>query len=173
MLRLPKRVAASLGAAAAAALIAASDAGAAGIIVGPPQAVSQLNCRERYAVKHHKLDTRGVAILSPIECPDAFDIAVGGKPLMMPYYRGYCPYGPHGAGANFCANCFGLLGVGGGPTPIDSEAGVEAPPGYNGYSGARRDEDNLLHLGGLSGEIPNGPPRTTTPDLIDLIQSGH
>jgi hypothetical protein len=111
--------------------------------------------------------TRGLAIASPVECPDPCDSPVGGCELWTPYYPGYSPdrrcpviYGTSaGWYGNYSAGVFGNR-------PLPYSRGD-----YGSFTGASRDEASLLRLGG------SGPASQTTyrpfhggaGDLIDRI----
>jgi len=101
---------------------------------------------------------RGLAIASPLECPDPCPSPVGGCYRWTPYYPGYAPD----------RRCLILYGTSawqcGGLTP----ALRNQPADFGSYTGASRDEAALLRLGG------NGPGRNSTyrpyhGDLLDRI----
>ena len=115
---------------------------------------------------------RGTAILPPAECPDGPDcydkkgtftpcyspatpISVRWRTTFeTPCYPGYCPNRWHGGQYGCCdADAPGCAAGQGG--------------GYGAYSGARRDEAELLHLGGL------GPCSPTGVDIISELEGHH
>lgn len=89
---------------------------------------------------------RGLAILSPLECPDPCDSPVGGRYKCTPYYPGYlsdrrCCY-PVSIYSGYASYGSGSYGT------------------YGHYSGARRDEANLLRLGGMGqAPVPQAMPQ--------------
>lgn len=114
---------------------------------------------------------RGVAICSPIDSPDPYVPEVGGQPLCVPYYRGFkpdakypsqsdMPYYYATPGYSYRQPGYGYGG---------SSQSVYALRDYGYFSGARKDEANLLHMGGYN------PPsnRSARPDIVDMIQSGQ
>ncbi|HEY5313782.1 MAG TPA: hypothetical protein VIK18_14740 [Pirellulales bacterium] len=120
---------------------------------------------------------RGIAILSPVESPDHWNPAVGGKPRLIPYYPDYCVHPWHGPrifvpdnSPNYAARFAGVPGADASSVEAVAESQT---PGYGNYSGARQDESNLLHLGGFSGSDAATDRTNGTPDVIDLIQGGH
>lgn len=143
-----------------------------------PQLVVPTPARRSHAIGvDHKVPCkRGVAILSPIESPDFYDPPVGGKTIYTPYYPDFCPDRWRGPRVAIPGNGVGYLGPGlGVPCPtVDSiEATAAGPKGYGDYSGAARNEEWLLHLGGMSTASASPKPSGSPPDLIDLLQSGH
>lgn len=117
---------------------------------------------------------RGLAITSPIDCPDVpgcLDRKGSFHPYyspvipvscrwrivrLVPYYPGYCVKSRSGASWG-CGGC-----------SFDGTVAAGVGSGdYGPYSGAPTDEAYLLHLGG--GGPGEGPPRTTGPaDILDL-----
>jgi hypothetical protein len=114
---------------------------------------------------------RGTAILPPAECPDGPDcydkkgaftpcyspatpISVRWRTTFeTPYYPGCCAKRSHGAQYGCDAAETGCAAGAGG--------------GYGAYSGARHDEAELLHLGGL------GPYSPTGVDIISELEGHH
>jgi hypothetical protein len=104
---------------------------------------------------------RGIAILSPVECPDPCDVPVGGCYRYTPYYPGYAPD----------RRCLILYGQ----TPWQYGGPVSQPMGnrpsdYGAFSGASRDEASLLRLGGNgAGGRGTYRPYSGAGDVIDQI----
>ena len=117
---------------------------------------------------------RGVAILSPLESPDPCDSPVGGTYKIVPYYGGYLwdpccfppMYGP--------VTSYAPTGPGLGKGALGARPAPYREAGYGGFSGASRDEANLLHLGGF-GPSANGyyRPHPGNGDIIDRIEGGR
>jgi hypothetical protein len=124
---------------------------------------------------------RGVAIQSPVDCPDAPPhnpntfIPYYGSPLTpistrwrtivcVPYYRGYCR--PHNGRGECRYGCNGD----GLPGPGCAADGLLGAGNYGPYTGAPRDEARLLHLGGNAPYLPSQPGAM---DIIDAIQGSH
>lgn len=118
---------------------------------------------------------RGVAILSPIESPDRFNRPVGGKTVVTPYYVDYCPHRHHGPRVLVPGNGVGYYVHGGMHGGIHSgvEVNTLEQTSYGNYTGASRDEQRLLHLGGGGNIEPPLDPSEITPDLLDHLPSGH
>jgi hypothetical protein len=128
-----------------------------------------------------RADQRGLAIASPLECPDVkrhhgphanCTIIPYYSPLtpipcrwrtvvLVPYYCGYCR--PH--------HLRRQPGYGGGdglPGPGCGIDGPGLPPSdFGPFTGAPHDEQRLLHLGGNE---PYVPAPTGAPDIIDMIR---
>jgi hypothetical protein len=119
------------------------------------------------------LPSRGTAILPPAECPDtpgclerkAGTFTPCYSPLTpistrwettreTPYYPGFCPH--FGKGRSCCTGEAEIAG-GGGPVAGD----------YGTYTGGRRDEAFLRHLGATGPYVP------ATTDIIDAIGGHH
>ena len=104
-------------------------------------------------------ECRGVAIMSPIDSPDPCSPPVGGRPQWVPYYTGYwrdCPpmnYLPPSAYW----------------TGLSQGQGYYSPGSYGPYTGARRDEANLLRLG-ATGAGNGYYPKSRPADFIDMRQ---
>ncbi|HVU85860.1 MAG TPA: hypothetical protein VHD36_00965 [Pirellulales bacterium] len=101
---------------------------------------------------------RGVAILSPLESPDHCDYPVGGKCVLTPYYPDYCAHRKKGPRIFIPGNGVGYFSrrgkrvAGYGEEFVDENGQAITETGYGAYQGARQDEENLLRLGGFSGE---------------------
>src|SRR5262245_56345727 len=80
---------------------------------------------------------RGLAIASPLECPDPCPSPVGGCYRCTPYYPGYAP-------DRRCLMLYGTTAWQYGPTPALRNGTAD----YGSYTGASRDEAALLRLGG-------------------------
>jgi len=105
---------------------------------------------------------RGIAILSPLECPDPCDSPVGGRYRYTPYYPGYSP-------ARRCLVLYGQTNWAY-ATP-SSQASGAGTADYGALTGASRDEATLLRLGG-NGAAPRGsygPFPRGNGDLLDRI----
>jgi hypothetical protein len=110
---------------------------------------------------------RGLAIASPIECPDPCDSPVGGCYLWTPYYAGYAPdrrcpviYGTSaGWYGNYSAGVFG------------NRPATYGRGNYGAFTGASQDEASLLRLGGRgpASTTPYHPYHGGAGDLIDRI----
>ncbi|HWB00273.1 MAG TPA: hypothetical protein VG713_17385 [Pirellulales bacterium] len=137
-------------------------------------------CRKHACGMDHSVPyDRGVAVLSPVESPDRYQIAVGGKPRRVPYYVDYCPHwrlGPRvcvpGNGLKYLPPQAWIAGA------MPSYAGPDgAPPepnGYGGYSGSSQlDESMLLQLGGNSSGATDAEHVDQAPDMVDLIESSR
>jgi hypothetical protein len=142
------------------------------VLVLPTTARAQLPTGDSY-------HGRGCAILPPVESPDKppshppklfipyysplTPISVRWRPVVyIPYYCGYCPNHRVHPRRGVPYGDYGIFG----PTECGYGPGVA---GFGPFTGARRDEENLLHLGG------NGPfyPSLTGPtDLIDVLHGG-
>ncbi len=102
---------------------------------------------------------RGLAITSPLECPDPCDSPVGGCYLYTPYYPGYAPD----------RRC--LLIYGQRPVHYALPRPGAGPADYGAFTGASRDEATLLRLGG-NGTARPGASRTSpgSGDIINRLQ---
>jgi len=101
---------------------------------------------------------RGLAITSPLECPDPCDSPVGGCYLYTPYYPGYAPD----------RRC--LLIYGQRPMQYATPAPGTGPANYGAFTGASRDEATLLRLGGNGAGRPGTyRPYPGSGDVIDRI----
>jgi len=112
-----------------------------------------------FAADHSVPFKRGIAILSPLESPDAYDPPVGGKPLVVPYYPDYSPHFHHGPRVLVPYGAHG--GTSGIEVPgriIDDGQSGAVSASYGVYSGAIHDEEYLLHLGGASNSAPSPGP---------------
>ena len=102
---------------------------------------------------------RGLAITSPLECPDPCDSPVGGCYLYTPYYPGYAPD----------RRCLPIYGQ----RPMQYSLPAPPPVGtatYGAFTGARRDEAALLRLGGNGAGVPRTyRPYPANGDVIDRI----
>jgi hypothetical protein len=111
---------------------------------------------------------RGVAILSPLESPDPCPAPpVGGDYCPTPYYRGYCP-------DRRCFVNYGMTATNGydGPGLFANTPAPYARSDYGAFTGASRDESNLLRLGGAgpSSRVTGRPYQRETFDMIDRLQ---
>src|SRR5262245_61878592 len=127
------------------------------ILVGATGLVVVLSAASALASGHcrNAARDRGLAILSPLECPDPCDSPVGGRPCCVPYYPGYAR--PCRGCYNFtCGSADACRPVWNGMPSAGSSYGS-----YGAFTGARRDEANLLRLGGFSAP-PSAPPAPAT-----------
>ena len=103
---------------------------------------------------------RGIAITSPLECPDPCDSPVGGCYRYTPYYPGYAPD----------RRCLMIYGTSpwqyGAAAP---QALGNRPADYGTFTGASRDEATLLRLSGNGGRGTYRPSYGGAGDLIDRI----
>lgn len=105
---------------------------------------------------------RGLAIMSPIDCPDPCDYPVGGCYRYTPYYPGYAPD----------RRCLVLYGTTSCLPGMSSAPGsMRQPADYGAFTGASRDEAGLLHLGGNGpgSKAPYRPYHAGSGDLLDRI----
>lgn len=105
---------------------------------------------------------RGVAIMSPIDSPDPCPAYVGGRVQSVPYYPGYCP------GYNCPPYAPSYVYRASRPDPALSGRDFARLPrsDYGPFTGARKDEANLLRLGGMN--LPH--QRSNAPDLVDALE---
>lgn len=106
---------------------------------------------------------RGIAILPPLESPDPCDAPVGGRYRYTPYYPGYAPD----------RRCLVLYGQTSWPEGIPQpQYPANRLADYGAFTGARRDEANLLRLGGNSPSARRtAPPQPGSFDVIDRMHS--
>ncbi|MGQ0634015.1 MAG: hypothetical protein ACT4QC_05380 [Planctomycetaceae bacterium] len=127
------------------------------LLIALSMASGGLFCRRAAAGDHCRraAPDRGLAIRSPLECPDPCDSPVGGRFRCTPYYPGYMP------DRRCCL--WGATVCNGNVGPNWRPAGAYGT--YGAYSGARSDETNLRHLGGFGpGAVPAElPNRGVTP----------
>jgi hypothetical protein len=115
---------------------------------------------------------RGVATMSPLESPDPCDSPVGVAYRYTPYYQGFA------IDRRCMPPMYGTVSTHGVPHPSWSTGGLgqRAVPyvrgGYGSFSGASKDESNLLHLGGfgLAGNGSYRPYHGSSGDMIDRIE---
>jgi hypothetical protein len=137
---------------------------------------------------HAGAKNRGLAVLSPVESPDAFGIAAGGshggvadpRATYTPYYSIMIPVSPRWRAKHLvhyyrgywkcCRNGPYPLGICGAMPGEDcccagEEAAVPVGLGdYGGFTGASQDEATLMHLGGGGLNGPHaGPPDDVVP----------
>lgn len=85
-----------------------------------------------------------------------------GNEFLVPYYRGYTRWSPR---FKNCPNPFAPCC----PPPPPPGCGAGAILGtYGVYTGARHDEESLLHLGGMGFSHPS--PEGAPADFIDIIK---
>lgn len=111
---------------------------------------------------------RGVAIMSPLESPDPCPAPpVGGTYCPTPYYPGYCP-------DRRCPTIYGVPYTNGhdGPGYFGNAPAPYGRSDYGAFTGASRDEANLLKLGGMgpSSRVNGRPYQRESVDMIDRLQ---
>lgn len=111
---------------------------------------------------------RGLAIMSPVECPDLCETPVGGCYRYTPYYPGYLPdkcpmlYVPQSG--------YSVPG----PGFFNNAPAAYGRSDYGSFTGASKDEATLVRLGGRSNAAGiYQPTNPATGDLIDRIQGSR
>ncbi len=141
-------------------LLGSSALGAALALSGPAHAQEPCAARGPVFFRHAKVTVLDHPYYSPVIpiCARWVKRDKYGNEYLVPYYPGYIAWRHWRKGCPNWGNCGGPPGSGV-PNP---------PPNYGVYTGARQDEESLLHLGGL-GFSTAAPP--AAPDFIEMLRA--